>query len=58
VPIARWWTPDELTALAAAGRSLGIAHVEATPLTRSSHHAEHSYEVATAATPVALSSRR
>jgi lipoic acid synthetase len=46
LPIARWWTPDELSALADAGRALGLAHVEATPLTRSSHHAEHSYEVA------------
>jgi lipoic acid synthetase len=39
VPIDRWWHPDEFAALAAAGRALGIGHVEAGPLTRSSYHA-------------------
>ncbi len=38
-PVARWWTPAELDGLAAAGRRLGLAHVEASPLTRSSYHA-------------------
>jgi lipoic acid synthetase len=38
-PVARWWTPDELDGLADAGRALGLAHVEASPLTRSSYHA-------------------
>lgn len=37
--VARWWEPDEFERLAAAGRSLGLAHVEASPLTRSSYHA-------------------
>ncbi|MDZ7678600.1 MAG: lipoyl synthase [Acidimicrobiales bacterium] len=40
LPVARWWTPDEFDALAVEGERLGIAHVEATPLTRSSHHAK------------------
>ncbi|MBK5224938.1 MAG: lipoyl synthase, partial [Acidimicrobiia bacterium] len=40
LPVARWWTPDEFDALAVAGTELGIAHVEASPLTRSSHHAK------------------
>jgi lipoic acid synthetase len=41
LPVARWWTPDEFAELAAAGRAMGIAHVEASPLTRSSYHAKH-----------------
>ena len=40
LPIARWWTPDEFDELARIGtEELGLAHVEASPLTRSSHHA-------------------
>ncbi len=40
LPIARWWTPDEFDELRRIGtRELGLAHVEASPLTRSSHHA-------------------
>jgi lipoic acid synthetase len=39
LPVARWWTPEEFEALAEEGRRLGLAHVEASPLTRSSHHA-------------------
>jgi len=40
LPVARWWTPEEFDRLAEAGRSLGLAHVEASPLTRSSYHAK------------------
>ncbi len=40
LPVARWWTPAELDELADVGRRLGLAHVEASPLTRSSHHAK------------------
>jgi len=40
LPVARWWTPDELAELKAFGEDeLGLRHVEASPLTRSSHHA-------------------
>ncbi len=40
VPVHRWWTPDEFDALKTIGESeLGIVHIEASPLTRSSHHA-------------------
>jgi lipoyl synthase len=46
LPVARWWTPDEFTALKAAGEAMGIPHVEASPLTRSSYHAK---QAATAA---------
>ncbi|MGI8662402.1 MAG: lipoyl synthase [Acidimicrobiales bacterium] len=48
LPVARWWTPDELTALKAYGEGLGIAHIEATPLTRSSHHAGSAFAAARA----------
>ncbi len=50
LPVARWWSPDELDALAAAGHTLGIAHVEASPLTRSSYHAKRAAEAAKGAT--------
>jgi lipoic acid synthetase len=39
LPVARWWTPDEFSRVAVAGEALGIPHVEASPLTRSSYHA-------------------
>jgi lipoic acid synthetase len=39
LPVARWWTPDEFQRLKEAGEAMGIAHVESSPLTRSSHHA-------------------
>ena len=39
LPVDRWWTPEELSALGDAGRALGLAHVESSPLTRSSYHA-------------------
>ncbi len=40
LPVARWWTPAEFARLKAAGEAMGIAHVEASPLTRSSYHAK------------------
>ena len=39
LPVARWVEPATFEALKAAGEALGIGHVEASPLTRSSHHA-------------------
>ena len=40
LPVQRWWTPDEFARLKEIGEvELGIAHVESSPLTRSSHHA-------------------
>jgi lipoic acid synthetase len=40
LPVVRWWTPDELAELKSFGEDeLGFRHVEASPLTRSSHHA-------------------
>ncbi len=39
LPVSRYWTPDEFDRLRAAGTELGVGHVEASPLTRSSYHA-------------------
>ncbi len=39
LPVERWIEPACFEMLAAAGRDLGIGHVEASPLTRSSYHA-------------------
>ena len=47
LPVARWWTPDELTELKVIGEAMGIAHVEAGPLVRSSYHARQAAEAAT-----------
>ncbi len=39
LPVARFYRPEEFAELGAAGRAMGYAHVEASPLTRSSYHA-------------------
>jgi lipoic acid synthetase len=52
LPVARWWRPEEFDALQQAGMDMGFAHVQASPLTRSSYHAR---EAADAASPVAVS---
>jgi lipoic acid synthetase len=44
LPVVRWVHPDEFTALKAIGEGLGIGHVEASPLTRSSYHARQAAE--------------
>jgi lipoyl synthase len=46
LPVVRWWTPAEIDAVAEAGRAMGFAHVEASPLTRSSYHARSSLDAA------------
>jgi lipoic acid synthetase len=47
LPVARYWTPEEFERLRAAGTALGVAHVEASPLTRSSYHAREAASAAT-----------
>jgi lipoic acid synthetase len=47
LPVARWWTPDDFDEWRRIGRSLGIAHVESSPFTRSSHHAAAAFLAAT-----------
>ncbi len=39
LPVVRWWTPEELSELKQVGEAMGIGHMEASPLTRSSYHA-------------------
>ena len=51
LPVDRWWAPEEFDRMADAGRALGFAHVEASPLTRSSYHAR---QAAAAAAPTTV----
>lgn len=46
LPVARWWRPEEFGELRAAGLALGLAHVEASPLVRSSYRAGSAARVA------------
>jgi lipoic acid synthetase len=48
LPVARWWRPEEFERIKLAGEAMGIPHVEASPLTRSSYHARQAAEAATA----------
>ncbi|MCY4036113.1 MAG: lipoyl synthase [bacterium] len=48
LPVARWVSPDQFERFREIGQALGIAHVEASPLTRSSHHAQHAHTQALA----------
>jgi len=48
--VARWWTPHEFDRLRRVGEEMGFAHVQSSPLTRSSYHAR-SAAVAAGATP-------
>ena len=41
LPVARWVEPNEFERWKQIGEDLGIGHVEASPLTRSSYHAKH-----------------
>ena len=62
LPVARWWTPAEFDDLREAGMALGFAHVQASPLTRSSYHARQAADASTGSSapvpvPVAMSAR-
>jgi lipoic acid synthetase len=48
LPVVRWWRPEEFEQVAAAGHAIGIPHVEASPLTRSSYHARQAAVAAAA----------
>jgi lipoic acid synthetase len=39
LPVARWWEPAWFPQWKQVGEAMGIGHVEASPLTRSSYHA-------------------
>ena len=47
LPVARWWAPEEFEQLAIAAQAMGFAHVQASPLTRSSYHARAAADAAT-----------
>jgi lipoic acid synthetase len=47
LPVARWVSPDAFTTLRDAGEAMGIPHVEASPMTRSSYHAKQAAAAAT-----------
>ena len=49
LPVDRWVTPEEFEGWKALGESLGVAHVEAGPLVRSSYHAGEQFRRALAA---------
>lgn len=51
LPVARWVEPERFERWIERGRDLGIAHVESSPLTRSSHHAAASFEAVAVAAP-------
>ena len=44
LPVALWWQPEMFDEWKRFGESLGIAHVESSPLTRSSYHARQAVE--------------
>jgi lipoic acid synthetase len=46
LPVSRYWRPGEFDRLRRLGTSLGLAHVEASPLTRSSYHAREAASAA------------
>jgi lipoic acid synthetase len=47
LPVARWWEPAEFDDLKEVGEALGLRHVQASPLTRSSYHAKKALSDAT-----------
>jgi lipoic acid synthetase len=47
LPVARWAEPPEFERWKQVGEALGIGHVEASPLTRSSYHAKQASESVT-----------
>ena len=57
LPMSRFWSAEEFDTLRTYGQSVGFAHVEASPLTRSSYHARQGAEAANAVT-VTLGVRR
>jgi len=54
LPVDRWWRPEEFDRLRQAGLAMGFAHVEASPLTRSSYHARQAAAGAGSAGQTAL----
>jgi lipoic acid synthetase len=55
LPVDRWVEPAEFVEWKRAGESLGIGHVEASPLTRSSYHARQAADAVMIGDGVSLS---
>jgi lipoic acid synthetase len=55
LPVARWVEPETFERYREAGEAMGIAHVESSPLTRSSYHARQA--AAAAVSPVGATAR-
>ena len=49
LPVARWWPPQAFDDWKRIGEVMGISHVEASPLTRSSYHARGAADAAVSA---------
>ncbi|MGH9298119.1 MAG: lipoyl synthase, partial [Acidimicrobiales bacterium] len=58
LPVARWWQPAEFDSLREVASEMGFAHVEASPLTRSSYHARQAAGAAGAAAGAAGAANR
>jgi len=54
LPVARWWHPDELHELKVLGEAMGIGHVEAGPLVRSSYHARQAADAVASVAPAGV----
>lgn len=54
LPVARWAEPSEFLHWKAVGEALGIGHIEASPLTRSSYHAKHAADAVGTTAPVSF----
>ena len=46
LPVDRWWPPEAFERWKKIGESMGLGHVEASPLTRSSYHARQAADAA------------
>lgn len=58
LPVASWWEPEVFAEWKRIGESMGISHVESSPLTRSSYHARSAAAAAGGmATPVSGAER-
>ncbi len=55
LPVVRWWQPEEFQQLKTVGEAMGLPHVEASPLTRSSYHARQAASAAAGPAPLAAS---
>ncbi|MXV99243.1 MAG: lipoyl synthase [Acidimicrobiaceae bacterium] len=46
LPVDRWWPPEAFEQWKEIGESMGLSHVESSPLTRSSYHARQAADAA------------